>query len=187
MHAVYTQAYPQSHKHAGVRICVHLRGHTGVCIHEQAQALLLPAATMNSRLAWAMLTHTGAHTARLALPRSFCRVHSSSTQIRTTYHSRTTKGEPAPLNLTSKGACTLKPHYTTLCLYGQSYPECPGATKDTGTSERGAASDMPQRGVSAVGGMPISRFVLGPNTIVPHSLSANMALWWCVMVLFGTQ
>lgn len=105
---LYTHKHTHSHKSTLVCGYVYtcadtqvLIYHTGICIHEQAQALLLPTATMNSRLAWAMLTHADAHTARLALPRSLCRVHSSSTQIRTTYHSRTTKGEPAPLNPTT--------------------------------------------------------------------------------------
>lgn len=60
---LYTHKH--THSHTSTLVCGHMYTcvdtraliyHTGVCIHEQAQALLLPAAYMNSRLAWAMLT-----------------------------------------------------------------------------------------------------------------------------------
>lgn len=104
---LYTHKH--THSHTSMLVCGYVYAcadtqaliyHTGICIHKQAQALLLPAATMNSRLAWAMHTQTDFHTARLALPRSLCRVHWSSTQIRTPITQEPLR-EPAPLNLTT--------------------------------------------------------------------------------------
>lgn len=104
---LYTHKH--THSHTSTPVCGYMYTHvdtqvliyhTGICIHEQAQALLLPAAYMSSRLAWAML-----NTQRLA-QLSLLSLGPFAVSIGRLYRckpplTQEPLREPAPLNLTT--------------------------------------------------------------------------------------
>lgn len=166
---LYTQACPQPHRHTGVWMCIHL------CRH------------MHTRVCDGCRKEYGtghAHPHRLSHS-SACSPQGPSQR---SLAFSTDTNHTARKNLVlwpRKGVCALKPHHTTPCSFvAKSCAECPGATKEAVTLERGAASETPPEGVAGDAGFAVGEggtyFKVCPRVIqsclYPVSLSANKVL-----------